>query len=365
MDPRERRDALRARLANVDVDAVAVGYGAHLRYLTGWEPVAGERPLYLLVGAAGDLLFVPRLHAEDAARLDVPNTGHYRDDESPAGSLRRAAAALVPSGARLAVDGAMRADAALLLGDALDVRGPVVAGHWLDAGRARKDDGERAALRAVAALTDRALSRWFEGLACGVTERAAAERLRSLLIDEGADDAAFIIVGFGPDSAEAHYRPGERALGDGDAVLVDVGARRGGYVSDITRVGHVGPAPDPYRALHALVGSALDAALAAVAPGVTAGEVDAAARDVIGAAGYGPAFRHRVGHGIGLSVHEPPYLTADSRVELESGMVVTIEPGVYLMGRYGVRLEEVVLVTDDGHEVLSGAPRAIAEVACA
>lgn len=364
MAPKDRRDALRARLAENHLDAVAVGYGDHLRYLTGWDPVAGERPLALLVSGGGDLLFVPRLHLADAERLDVPHRAHYRDGESPVVALRRAAARLLPPAPRLAVDGAMRTDAAQVLAAALGVAAPRVAGPWLDAGRERKDAEEIAALREAAAVTDRALERWFASLACGIRERHAAERLRTLMIEEGAEEAAFVVVGFGPDSAEAHHRPGDRALGPGDAVLVDVGARVRGYVSDVTRVGHVGPPPDAYRGLHALVGAALDAALAATAPGTPVATVDAAARDVIAAGGYGAAFRHRVGHGIGLSIHEPPYLTADGTARLEAGMVVTLEPGVYRMGRFGVRLEEVVLVTEDGHEVLSHAPRAIQPVAC-
>lgn len=360
----ERRDALRSRLATHDLDVVALGYGDHLRYLTGWDPVPGERPLALLVTRGGDLLFVPRLHAADAERLDVPHTAHYRDDEAPGPALGRAATALLPPGPRLAVDGAMRTDAALLLADALGSGAPALAGPWLDAGRARKDADEIAALREASAVTDRALARWFGELACGVSERRAAERLRGLLIEEGAEDAAFVVVGFGPDSAEAHHRPGDRPLADGDAVLVDVGARVRGYVSDVTRVGYVGPPPRPYRTVHALVGSALEAALAATRPGATVAAVDAAARGVIAAAGYGADFRHRVGHGIGLSIHEPPYLTADGTVRLEPGMVVTLEPGVYRMGRFGIRLEEVVLVTEDGHELLSHAPRAIHPLAC-
>jgi Xaa-Pro aminopeptidase len=175
----------------------------------------------------------------------------------------------------------------------------------------------------------------------------------------GAEEIVFATVAVGPHSALPHHHADATALQAGDVVLIDIGSRLGGSCSDITRMAIVNGAPaDPeYARVHAVVEEASRAALAAARPGAKARDVDAAARDVIAAAGYGDNFVHRTGHGLGLSIHEPPYITSANDLVLESGMVFSIEPGIYIAGRFGVRLEEIVYLDADGAHVLSTLPR--------
>src|SRR5439155_4622536 len=167
----------------------------------------------------------------------------------------------------------------------------------------------------------------------------------------------FTIVGSGPNGASPHHRPGSRRIEVGDAVVLDFGGRVGGYCSDFSRTVSVGEASMDVAEVHAVVREAQQAGFAAVRPGVPAEEVDAAARRVIEEAGYGDAFFHRTGHGIGLEEHEPPYIVRGNREPLEEGMCFSIEPGIYLEGRFGVRIEDIVTVTADGARRLNNSPR--------
>lgn len=168
---------------------------------------------------------------------------------------------------------------------------------------------------------------------------------------------AFASVCFAANSAYPHHDSGDTALEPGMAVLIDIGGRKGVYPSDMTRVGYFGQAPEGMAEVASVVDAAVQAALAAARPGVPASDVDAAARGVITEAGFGEQFLHRTGHGLGIDVHEAPYITATSDTILEEGMVFSIEPGIYLPGRFGVRLEEIVILRADGPEVLSGLAR--------
>lgn len=361
----QRRERLRQQLRAHGADAVAISYGPNLRYYTGWEPHPGERPLLLLVALGGDAILVPRLHAADTERLDVQRRATFADEASAAEALRDLAGGLLGPGSRLLVEDGMRSDFALLAQDALETEPLQLAGALLAGMRLRKSEDELGRLRTVARLTDRALERVFAELRAGTSEVETAAWVRRAFAEEGADETSFAIVGFGPGSAEAHYRPGSRRLKQGDAVLLDVGARKDGYVSDITRVAHVGQAPAAYLSVYQLVREALDAALSCVRAGVPARDVDRAAREVIARGGYAAAFRHRVGHGIGLATHEPPYLTAANAEPLAEGMAITVEPGVYLIGHFGIRLEEAVVVTASGFERLSHAPLDVRPIAAA
>jgi Xaa-Pro aminopeptidase len=164
-------------------------------------------------------------------------------------------------------------------------------------------------------------------------------------------------VGSGPNAASPHHEPGERVLSRGDALVCDFGGTVGGYCSDITRTFCVGEPPDSFVDAYAVLAKAQDAAVTAVRPGVTGEAVDAAARTVIADAGYGDEFIHRTGHGIGLEEHEEPYIIAGNTEPLEPGMAFSVEPGIYLRGRFGMRIEDIVVVTHDGAERLNNAPR--------
>ncbi len=187
--------------------------------------------------------------------------------------------------------------------------------------------------------------------------------MRERLIAEGHELAEFSIVASGPNSASPHHEPGERVIAAGEPIVLDIGGTLGGYASDITRTiwvtgGDPANGPDEtFRAIHGLVQEAQSESTAAARPGVAAERVDAVARGIIAAGGYGERFIHRVGHGIGLAGHEDPYLVAGNGAALESGMAFSIEPGIYLEGRYGVRLEDIVVCGPDGPIVLNQAPR--------
>jgi Xaa-Pro aminopeptidase len=219
-----------------------------------------------------------------------------------------------------------------------------------------KEPGEVAAIRRAAALTDRAFEHALAGLRPGVREVDVALEIERFVRSEGGDGMAFdVIVASGPRSAMPHGTASPRRIGAGELVTIDMGARVDGYCADMTRTVAVGPVAASHRALFDAVLEAQRAARGQVGPGVRGADLDATAREVLEGHGLGEAFAHSLGHGVGLDVHEGPALSARSDDVLEPGMVVTIEPGAYRPGDAGVRIEDLVLVTEDGHEVLSDA----------
>ena len=213
----------------------------------------------------------------------------------------------------------------------------------------RKDPAEREALRLVAESADRAYARMLERPFAGRTEREIGAELAGLLRDEGHDEVGFTIVASGPNGASPHHETGDRRVVEGDIVVLDFGGSIEGYRSDITRTVHVGRTIErEAQRVHDAVRRAQEAGYAAAREGASAESVDAASRAVIEQAGYGPQFIHRTGHGIGLDGHEHPYLVRGNRERLEPGMAFSIEPGIYLEGRFGVRIEDIVVIDDDG-----------------
>jgi len=234
--------------------------------------------------------------------------------------------------------------------------GPVVAEL-----RVRKDAGEIEALARAGRADDEAFRRIALERLEGRSEEDVARSLRAHLVEAGHDEALFWIVGSGPNGASPHHEPAGRTLRRGEPVVLDFGGRAGGYCSDMTRTVTLGEPDDPeVREVYAVVAEAQEAAFRAVKPGMAAEDIDRAARDVIDEGGYGQAFIHRTGHGIGLDEHEEPYIVAGNGAPVEPGMCFSIEPGVYLAGRFGVRIEDIVVVTDDGAQRLNHAPRELA-----
>ena len=223
--------------------------------------------------------------------------------------------------------------------------------------RARKDAAEIDALRRAALAADAALSDVVRGRFAGRREVEIAAELAARLIAHGHDRVDFTIVASGPNAASPHHEPTARTIEPGDAVVLDFGGVLDGYCSDTTRTLSVGEPDRLLAEIHAVVREAQAAARAVVRPGVAIREVDRAARAMIEAAGYGERFFHRTGHGIGLEVHEPPYAEEQDATVLEPGMTFSVEPGIYLGGRCGVRIEDIVAVTDDGVEELNRSPR--------
>jgi D-alanyl-D-alanine dipeptidase len=230
--------------------------------------------------------------------------------------------------------------------------------------RMRKDEREIASLRAVAGQADRAFTRIREHAFGGRTEREIGADLADALREAGHETIAFTIVASGPNGASPHHETGARTIAGGEPVVLDFGGTYEGYCSDITRTVHVGAAVDAeIQRVHDVVRRAQEAGYAAARTGVPAESVDAAARKVIGDAGYGEFFVHRTGHGIGLDGHEHPYLVSGNREPLEEGMAFSIEPGIYLPGRFGIRIEDIAYIAPDGRaEPLNRADHGLAIV---
>ncbi len=337
---------------------LALAPGAHMRWALGFAPHPDERLCLLLIGPDKAAFIMPALNATDARQHTELPFHEWDDADGPAQALAAALADVAPAPRKLSLDETMRADHALMLLDALPDAERGLAAAEIGALRQIKDAAEVAALRDNARIADKAQAAVRAALRPGVTERELVQVTRDAFAAEGAV-CQFALIAFGPHSAFPHHHSGDHALQEGDVVLVDIGGRYGDHMSDITRMAAFGPPPEGYDAVHAVVEAAVAAALAAVRPGVAAHTIDDAARGVITQAGYGAYFTHRTGHGIGTEVHEPPYMTATNPQVLEEGMVFTIEPGIYLPGRFGIRLEEVAVVTADGAEILSGLSRGL------
>ncbi len=354
-----RLSALRARMAATGTDLIALGPGPNMHWALGFHTHPDERPCLLMVTADKAGFLMPYLNAADArARSDLP-MWTWADADGPETALQQAIADLGASTARkVAVDETMRADFALLLLDALPQAGHSFAHESLGALRMCKDTAEQDDLRMNAAIDDAAMQAVFAAIRPGMTEADLAAVALQVFKDHGASPL-FTIVGAGPNGAYPHHHTGDTVLRDGDAIVIDIGARKGAFSSDITRMAVIGTPPADYTRVHATVEHAVQAALAACKPGAIARDVDRAAREVITAAGYGEFFVHRTGHGMGLEGHEPPYISESSLTVLEPGMVFSIEPGIYLTGRFGVRLEDIVILQPDGPEVLSKLARGV------
>jgi Xaa-Pro aminopeptidase len=235
---------------------------------------------------------------------------------------------------------------------------PVPRRGLVESLRAVKEPGELDAIRRATEVTNRTYERLAEERFSGRTEKELVWRMTELFHEEGADEPAFAIdIAAGPTAASPHAVPGDRVVEEGGLVLVDAGAKVDGYCSDCTRTFAVGEISDSLREIYELTRLAQQAGLDAVHPGATGREADAAARAVIAEAGYGESFGHGLGHGIGLLVHEAPNLRPESTDTLAAGNVVTVEPGIYLSGVGGVRIEDLVVVTEDGCDALTSFPK--------
>ncbi len=346
-------NSLRDRMKENNVDLVVLGPGTHMRWLIGFNPYPDERPCMLLIGKEKETFLMPSVNEEGMKEKTSITMHAWSDADGPDQALLNALSFTGSSNAKhIVIDEAMRSHFALIVIEALSNPTYEFTGSTIGALRMRKDQTEFINLKENALIDDRAMQAGFAAIKEGVTELEIGEAINNHFISEGAKPQ-FCIVGSGPNGAFPHHHTGDRKVEYGDAVLIDIGGRKGTFPSDMTRMSVVGEPPEGYLEIHAIVERAVQAAMAAARPGVMAKEVDAAARGVITEAGYGDYFVHRTGHGLGIDIHEPPYITATSEVILDEGMVFSIEPGIYLQGRFGVRLEEIVILRANGPEILS------------
>ncbi|MDT7715382.1 MAG: hypothetical protein QOH09_1374 [Pseudonocardiales bacterium] len=345
------RDATRV----AGLDALLITPSPDLRYLLGVAGASHERLTCLVLPADGDpVLVVPALERPGLDGTPVLELGleiaEWTDGQDPyalvAAVLRRSRSLVTRAG----VGDAMPAAHVLALRDALPACQQKLASTVLAQLRMRKDSAEIAALTVAGEAIDRVHARMGEWLRVGRTEAQVGADVAAAIVEEGHTSAAFVIVGSGPNGASPHHDVSARVLAPGDVVVVDIGGPTPeGYFSDCTRTYSLGdPADTDADLAYAVLQSAQNAAVAAVAPGVTAEEVDAAARVPITEAGFGQQFIHRTGHGIGLDVHEQPYIVAGNDLVLEPGMAFSIEPGIYFRGHWGARIEDIVVVTESG-----------------
>ena len=345
--------SLRALMKDNNVDLVVLGPGTHMKWLLGFNTHSDERPCMLLIGKEKEAFLMPSVNAEDVRNRTDIAINSWNDEIGPDQALKDALEFTNSSNAKhIAIDEAMRSHFALILIEALPKPSYEFTASTIGALRMRKDQTEFINLKENALIDDRAMQAGFAAIKEGITELEIGEAINKHFISEGAKPQ-FCIVGSGPNGAFPHHHTGDRKVEQGDVVLIDIGGRKGTFPSDMTRMSVLGEPPEDYLKVHGIVERAVQAAMAAAKPGVMAKDVDAAARGVITEAGYGEFFVHRTGHGLGIDIHEPPYITATSEVVLDEGMVFSIEPGIYLQGRFGVRLEEIVILRADGPEILS------------
>ncbi|MEU0531374.1 M24 family metallopeptidase [Amycolatopsis tolypomycina] len=356
---RVRLDRARAAAAAAGTDALLIAPGSDLRYLLGQAGGSFERLTTLVVPAEGTpALVVPKLEAPGYADVPTDDLGvellTWVDGDDP---YKLVADRLGKPG-RVAVSDFTPALHVLALRAALGTAEQTLAGPVVRELRMRKDAAEIASLREAGAAIDRVHARVHEWLRPGRTEAEVGADIAAAIVEEGHVQADFVIVGSGPNGASPHHDVSERVIEKGDVVVVDIGGPLpAGYNSDSTRTYAVGTPRDADVAeTYAVLQRAQAAAVAAVKPGVTAEAVDAAARDVIAEAGFGEYFIHRTGHGIGLDVHEEPYIIAGNALPLEPGMAFSVEPGIYQPGRWGARIEDIVIVTEDGVESVNNQP---------
>lgn len=346
---RRRLETTVKEARNAGIDALVVTAGTDLSYLTGYRALPLERLTCAVLRPDREpVVVVPLLEKLVAEATPVSDLGLEVATWSESQSPYSLVAKLLKGAKKVAVDPQMWVSHLFALQEHL----PLVrfsADSIVTRERMRKSKIEIAALREAGAAIDRVHAKVPSLLRAGRTEREVGADIAELILAEGHETVDFVIVASGPNGASPHHEVSDRVIEVGDPVVVDIGGMMpSGYFSDCTRTYAVGEPPAEFLIAYKALRSAQAAAVDHVKPGVTCESVDAAARDVLTVAGLGEAFVHRTGHGIGLSVHEDPYMVAGNRTKVEAGFAFSVEPGFYLQGKFGARIEDIVIATEDG-----------------
>ncbi|MCL1592878.1 MAG: Xaa-Pro peptidase family protein [Actinomycetia bacterium] len=351
----DRIGNVKAAMADRNVDALCVSVGSDLPYLTGYRAMPLERVTMLVIPSNGrPVLVVPGL---EAPRVDVVDGAFdvygWAESDDPIAYIDQ----LLHGATSVAMGDETWSRFVLQLQERNTARDFTPASELMAALRIRKSPLEIEALRNAAHTVDAVVDEMAQVRFSGRTERDVSREVIDRTIAGGHETMDFWIVASGPNGASPHHEPGDRVIESGDAVVVDFGGYQNGYCSDTTRMFVVDRPPHGFDDAFEVLQAAQAAAVEAVRPGVTAASIDAVARDLIVEAGYGELFIHRLGHGIGMDTHEHPYLVEGNDLVIEPGMVFSIEPGIYVPDDWGMRIEDIIAVTDDGVERLNRSDR--------
>ena len=352
-----RVQALQKEMTANGVDLVAIAPSANNVYLTGFKPFGDERPCVLFITPTSKAYIVPELNADQVEAHTDYKVIRWKDADGPQAAFKQALAGLGETNAAcLAVDNTMRSDFLLLVHELTKPEKMIPANDLISPLRLCKSAEEVALMKTSARLADEALLAGVEACRPGVSEKDVADTIGSYFRRHGADEVSFVLVASGPNGAFPHHEVSNRVLQAGDVVILDIGASLDNYQSDITRVVSLGEPSEEVLKVYNVVRAANEAGRKAARAGALAKDVDLAARDVITKAGYGLNYLHRTGHGIGLEVHEGPWITSTSETVLKPGMAFSVEPGIYLQDRFGIRIEDIVVATDGECNRLTGLP---------
>lgn len=343
-----------------DLDAIMLFPSPNLHYMTGFKTSPGERLLIAIMPIEGEPFFVAPKLFESQIRKEawIKEMILWNDEENPYEILKKVLEDKNLSDSRVAVDDTMWADQLLHISNVLPKLSFTPLGELMNSLRLTKSEVEVDLIKKSGEIVDSVVEVMKETIKPGMTEIEVAALMEYEMRKNGSEGPSFeTIVGSGPNSAIPHYNAGERKINSGDFIVLDFGAMYKGYCSDTTRTLCVGAPTDKMREVYNIVKEAQEIGVRTVKPGIKAKEVDNAVRSYIEERGYGEYFTHRTGHGLGLQVHEEPYISGISETVLETGMVFSIEPGIYIEDEFGVRIEDIVVVTKDGCERMNNTSR--------
>ncbi len=353
MDTR-RIDAIRKGVGARGLDGFVILPGANMRYLLGFRTKSLERFTAAIFPLSDEpFMIVPKLDEEKARQnCGLKTIFAWLDDEGPEKVLRDAMSSSGLTKSCLGAEGSLTLEISNLIRSVADVEFENISDLLLR-GRAVKDEGELGLIRQASRILEKAISAGMEMVEPGIMEKEVAREIGRQIVLNGGEDTGFIAVQSGPNTSLPHYDAGDRAIERGDAMVIDCTCAFRGYYADITRSFMVGGPTEKYCMIYRIVREAQEEAIARVKVGVTCEEIDRHARTIIQEGRYGEYFIHRTGHGLGLQVHEEPWIRAGNKERLAQGMVFTVEPGIYLPGEFGIRIEDDLIVAPDGYEDLT------------